>query len=318
MIKEIFNNKKRGVETELGFGTKNYNTSVRFLNRDGSLNIKRKIANRYAGFDVYHWLITTSWTRFITLVICGYVVINTLFALLYYVIGADKFGGLKLCCGIDDFLQLFFFSAQTLTTVGYGHIYPNHTIISSIAAIESMFGLLGFALATGILYGRFSRPKADIEYSNDAVIAPYQDITGFMFRLGNKGQYELIENECELSMTINNKETKKREFHTLELERKRISYLAFSWTIVHPIDDRSPLFGVTEQELLDGDAEFIVAIKSINDTISQSVFSRISYKANEVVWNAKFTPIKQIPNKDGSISIDMRDIHLIEKLQNHS
>jgi inward rectifier potassium channel len=314
MIKEIFNNKKRGAETELGFGTKNYNTSVRFLNRDGSLNIRRKIKGRYAGFDVYHWLITMSWARFTLLVFGSYIFINTVFAGIYYLIGADKFGGLKMSSGMDDFLQLFFFSAQTLTTVGYGHIYPNHTMISSISAIESMFGLLGFALATGIMYGRFSRPKADIEYSDDAVIAPYQGITGFMFRLGNKGQYELIENECELSMTINNKETKKREFHNLDLERKHINYLAFSWTIVHPIDERSPLFGLTEQELIDGDAEFIVAMKSINDTYSQAVFSRISYKANEVVWNAKFAPIKQIPNKDGSISIDMRDIHLIERL----
>jgi len=177
-----------------------------------------------------------------------------------------------------------------------------------------MFGLLGFALATGILYGRFSRPKADIVYSDQAVIAPYQGITAFMFRIGNKGQYELIENECEVALPFNNKETKKREFHLLELERKRISYLAFSWTIVHPIDDKSPLFGVTEKELLDSDAEFIIAIKSINDTYSQSVFSRISYKPYEIVWKSKFVPIKQVPNKNGSISIDMRDIHLIERL----
>ena len=314
MIKEIFNNKKKGLETEIGFGSKNYNTSVRFLNKDGSVNVKRKNIGKHVGFDVYHWLITVSWSRFISMVFGGYVVINTLFAILYYVIGADKFGGLKVCCNIDDFLQLFFFSAQTLTTVGYGHIYPNHTIISSVAAIESMFGLLGFALATGILYGRFSRPKADIEYSNNAVIAPYQEITGLMFRMANRRQNELIESECKLVLAMNNLESNKREFHNLKLEVSTINFFPFSWTIVHAIDESSPLYNVTEKELLNSDAELIVSFKAINETYSQNVYSRISYKANEVIWNAKFVPVKQEPNNDGSITINLKDIHEITSL----
>lgn len=307
-------NNKNKIETELGFGNKNYNETVRFLNRDGSVNIKRLGVGNHVSFDVYHWLITTSWKRFISIVLLGYIMINTLFALLYFIIGADKFGGITQVSGMEDFLQLFFFSAQTLTTVGYGHIYPNSTLISSIAAIESMFGLLGFALATGILYGRFSRPKADIEYSNEALISPYKDHTGFMFRIANQKQNELIELDCQLALAINNPETKKREFHFLELERQKINFLPSSWTIVHPINEVSPLYAYTEKGFEESDAEFIILLKAINDTYSQTVYSRRSYKPSEIVWNAKFTPVKSIPNNKGGISINLKDIHEFEKI----
>lgn len=311
----MFNNKKKD-ETELGFGTKKYNESIRFLNKDGSVNIKRKIDDKHIGFDIYHYLITISWAKFIILVLVSYILTNTLFAIAYFTAGADKFGGMDGITSAEKFSHLFFFSAQTLTTVGYGHIYPNSVITSSISAIESMLGLMGFALVTGLLYGRFSKPKADMAYSNDAVIAPYQGITGFMFRVANKRQNELIENECQLALAMNNKETKKREFHFLSLERNKINFLAFSWTIVHPIDDKSPLYNLSNLDLLEGDAEFIILFKAINDTYSQNVYSRMSYKANEIKWNSKFIPIKQTPNKDGSISINLKEIHEIEILQN--
>lgn len=311
----MFNNRKND-EAELGFGSKSYNKSVRFLNKDGSVNIKRKVDEKHIGFDVYHYLITISWSRFIVLVLASYVVTNTIFAFLYFFVGADKFGGLDSNTTAEKFSHLFFFSAQTLTTVGYGHIYPNSVYTSSISAIESMLGLMGFALVTGLLYGRFSKPIADIAYSNEAVIAPYRGITGFMFRIANKRQNELIENECQLALTISNKETKKREFHFLDLELAKINFLALTWTIVHPIDEKSPIYGLTYEDLKEGDAEFIILFKAINDTYSQNVYSRMSYKADEVKWNSKFIPMKQVPNTDGSISINLKEIHDIEILQN--
>ena len=150
MTKEGLNNKKTG-EEDLGFGNKNYNESVRFLNQDGSVNIKRKVSDKHIGFDIYHWLLSISWAQFFSLVFGSYVVVNTLFALVYFSIGADKFGGTEVGTGSEKFYQLFFFSAQTLTTVGYGHVYPNSVFTSSVSAIESMLGLMGFALVTGIL-----------------------------------------------------------------------------------------------------------------------------------------------------------------------
>jgi inward rectifier potassium channel len=313
MIKETLNNKKKE-SAELGFGSKNYNESVRFLNQDGTVNIKRKVTDKHIGFDMFHWLLGIKWGQFFALVFFSYGAVNTLFAIIYFSIGVDKFGGIEVGSGIENFLQLFFFSAQTLTTVGYGHIYPNSSLISTVSSIESMFGLMGFALVTGILYGRFAKPKADIQYSNKALITPYNDITGFMFRIANKKQNELIETECQLVLAINNLETKKRDFHFLDLERSKINFLPLTWTLVHPIDDKSQLYDVTQDEFNQRDGEFIILIKSITDTYFQTVYSRMSYKASEIAWNAKFVPMKQMPNKDGSISINLNDIHSYDKL----
>lgn len=312
MIKETLNNKKG--EEDLGFGNKNYNESVRFLNQDGTVNIRRKVSDKHMGFDIYHWLLSISWTQFFSLVFVSYVVVNTLFALVYFSIGADKFGGTEVGTGSEKFYQLFFFSAQTLTTVGYGHVYPNSVFTSSVSAIESMLGLMGFALVTGILYGRFSKPKADIQYSNNALVAPYQDMTGFMFRIGNRKQNELLETECQVVLAINNPETRRRDFKALELQIKKINFLPLTWTIVHPIDEKSPMLGLTEKDLYDRDAEFVILIKAITDTYFQTVYSRMSYKADEMVWNAKFVPMKQKPHNNRSLSINLKDIHDYEKL----
>ena len=313
MIKDAFNKHKKE-SAEIGFGTKNYNESVRFLNQDGTVNVKRKVSDKHIGFDLYHWLLGITWTQFFVLVFVSYVIVNTLFAIVYYLIGADTFGGMDVGAGSEKFYQLFFFSAQTLTTVGYGHIYPNSVFTSTVSSIESMLGLMGFALVTGILYGRFSKPKADLQYSNEAVVAPYKDVTGYMFRVANKKQNELIETECQVILAINNPETAKRDFHFLDLERSKINLLPLTWTVVHPIDDKSPMYGLTETDLKQRDGEFIILIKSITDTYFQTVYSRMSYKSTEIAWNAKFVPMKQMPHKDGSISINLQDIHSYEKL----
>jgi inward rectifier potassium channel len=313
MIKDVFN-KQKTETAEIGFGSKNYNESVRFLNQNGTVNVRRKVSDKHIGFDLYHWLLGISWPQFFGLVFISYVTVNTIFAVIYYAIGADKFGGLDVGSGSEKFYQLFFFSAQTLTTVGYGHIYPNSVFPSTISSIESMLGLMGFALVTGILYGRFSKPRADLQYSNEAVIAPYKEITGLMFRVANKKQNELIETECQVILAINNLETQRRDFHFLDLERSKINLLPLTWTVVHPIEDKSPLYGLSENDLNTRDGEFIILIKSITDTYFQTVYSRMSYKSSELVWNAKFVPMKQMPHKDGSISINLNDIHSYNKL----
>jgi len=313
MIKDVFNNKKRE-SAEIGFGTKNYNESVRFLNQNGTVNVRRKVSDKHIGFDLYHWLLGISWTQFFVLVFVSYVIVNTIFAFIYFAVGPNQFGGINVGSGSENFYHLFFFSAQTLTTVGYGHIFPDSVFTSTISSIESMLGLMGFALVTGILYGRFSKPKADLQYSNEAVVAPYKDITGFMFRVANKKQNELIETECQVILSINNPETSKRDFHFLDLERSKINLLPLTWTVVHPVDEKSPLFNLTQKELNARDGEFIILIKSITDTYFQTVYSRMSYKHSEIAWNAKFIPMKQMPDKNGGISINLNDIHSYDKL----
>jgi inward rectifier potassium channel len=307
---------KETEERELGFGSKNYNNSVRFLNQDGSLNVTRSGLGGINNIDIYHWLISASLKKLIAIILSSYVIINLLFAGIYYLIGAQHFGGLdaEVDSEFQKFMGLFFFSAQTITTLGYGHIYPIGNTASIAAAVESLLGLLSFAFATGILYGRFSKPTAHILYSKNMLIAPYQGKTAVMFRITNKKQYELIESEANLSISISNPETQKREFFNLKLEISKINFLALTWTLVHAIDENSPLFGLTASDLEIRDAEFIILIKAINDTYSQTVYSRNSYKYMDIIENAKFKPLKQEASKSGRLKISVTDIHLYDKL----
>lgn len=305
--------KRKEKSLELGFGTKNYQNTVRFLNKDGSVNIKRKGLKGMDNIDLYHWLITTSWKNLFFMIILSYTVTNLIFASVYYMMGYEHFGGIIGYDGPSRFMDLFFFSAQTLTTVGYGHVYPHAINVSTVAAIESMMGLLGFAMATGVLYGRFSRPKAVLLYSDKALISPYEGITGLMFRVANTKQNELIEVEASVVLAYSDPATNKREFENLPLEISKINFLPLSWTIVHPIDEKSPIYNVTIEELQIRDAELIILIKAINDTYSQTVYSRMSYKAHEFEGDAKFVPIKQEVVGEGKISINLTDIHKYNK-----
>jgi len=307
------NNRKNSKSLELGFGTKNYQQNVRFLNKDGSVNIRRAGLDGMDNIDIYHWLITTSWTNLFLMIVIAYTLTNLLFATVYYSMGYEHFGGIIGYDGPSRFLDLFFFSAQTLTTVGYGHVYPHATNVSTVAAIESMFGLMGFAMATGVLYGRFSRPKAALIYSKNVLISPYEGITGLMFRVANTKQNELIEVEANVVLSYNDPESGKREFEQLSLEINKINFLTLSWTIVHPIDEKSPIYNVSVGELEKRDAELIILIKAINDTYSQTVYSRTSYKAEEFVEKVKFVPIKREVSETGKITINLTDIHMFDK-----
>jgi len=296
---------------ELGFGTKNYHQNTRFLNKDGSVNVKRLEGDSFGRIDPYHTFLNMKWRYFIIMVLVGYFIANLFFASLYYMAGTQHFGNLA---GVDEphkFIELFFFSAQTLTTVGYGFIYPKGTVVSTIAAIESMTGLLVFALATGVLYGRFSKPKATIRYTKHAVIAPYEGITGFMFRIANATQNELIENEVQVFLAMNDLKTNQRVFLPLELETKKISFMPLSWTIVHPIDTQSPIYNYTKDDLDQADAEFIILMKAINDTFSQTVYSRTSYKSHEIIANAKFKPLQR-SQRGTKTTIDLRKMDEVE------
>jgi inward rectifier potassium channel len=304
---------KGNEQAGFGFGSKNYNQHTRFLNKDGTVNIRRLDGDFFWRIDPYHSLITMSWKRFILMVLIGYMMANVIFASLYYWAGPHNFGNLTHKDSLHEFLELFFFSAQTLTTVGYGYIYPKGTLVSTIAAIESMTGLLTFALATGILYGRFSRPQAHIRYTKHCVIAPYEGITGFMFRMANITQNELIETEIKVILVKNDLKTNQREFLPLTLEVDKISFMALSWTIVHPVDDKSPMYKLTKEDLIEADAEFMILFKAINDTYSDTVYSRTSYKAHELIENAKFIPLQRT-QRGNKVTVDLRKLDAIEKL----
>lgn len=295
-------------EKELGFGNKRYQKTVRFLNSDGSINISRGGLG-LQNIDLYNWFISSKHHVFYSILLIGYLVVNLVFGCVYYLIGAEQFGGIDTSSEFQKFISLFFFSAQTITTLGYGHIYPVGNAASVAAAFESLLGLLAFAIVTGILFGRFSRPKAHLEYSKNLLIAPYGEIKGLMFRISNKKQYELIEAEASVMLSMNDPRQGKRIFLQLPLEISKINFLTLAWTIVHPIDEKSPFYGLTVEDLEERDMEVMILMQAVNDAIAQTVYSRFSYKANDIVVGAKFRPMKTEPDAKGRLKLNVTEVH---------
>lgn len=276
---------------DLGFGTKINDAYSRLINKDGSFNIRRTNESFWARINLYNRLITMSWAQFLGWVLVFYLTTNLLFAGVYLLAGANNLKGATDQEFYGPFWKAFFFSAQTLTTVGYGHVSPASFLTSSVAAFESLVGLMTFALATGLLYGRFSRPKAYIQFSRQAVIAPYLDINGWMFRVINARANQLI--DVQLEVTLSRLETKpdgsrSRRYYNLTLERKKVAFFPTNWTLVHPITDDSPLAGCTPEDLEASDAEFLILLRATDDTFAQAVQSRYSYRYDEVRWGRKF------------------------------
>jgi inward rectifier potassium channel len=303
--------------TDLGFGTQVTNANTRLINRDGTFNVKRVNGNFWGEANFFNRMVTTHWTKFVALVFVGFILVNTLFASLYYLFCLDDLHGANNSGGMTSFMEAFFFSAQTLTTVGYGKIAPSGLIANTLASIEALLGLLGFALATGILYGRFSRPTACISFSEKALISPYLDTVGFMFRMVNARSNQLIEVNIELAFSIletlpDGRVT--RKYFGLPLERSKVNFFPISWTIVHPITEESPLWGLSEEELVARDGEFLILVRSTDDTFSQTVHARTSYHAREVVWGAKFEKMIDINQENGKTILDLSKLSDYERV----
>ncbi|QQL50960.1 ion channel [Mucilaginibacter ginkgonis] len=279
-------------EDDLGFGTQAI--SQRVVNKNGTINVKREGIPFFNTTNTYHKLISMRWPLFWLMVLSGYLITNLIFASIYVSIGIRNLNGAEGKDFLHHFLSAFFFSAQTLSTVGYGHISPSGVATNFIAAFESMMGLLAFALATGLLYGRFSRPTARIAFSDQLLVAPYQltNGKGLMFRLANKRPNLLLEVTVEMIFSYNEMVDGKpmRRFYTLPLERSHVSLLTLSWTVVHPLDENSPLHNVTREDLKNGNATFAVLVQAFDETFSQTVHARTSYMYDEMVWGARFTP----------------------------
>jgi len=280
----------------------------RAINKDGSFNVRR-IGGSWRHIHPYLHLINMSWSAFLGTVFLGYVVVNTIFATLYYALGPNQIRGADSVDGLGRFLNAFFFSAQTLTTVGYGSFAPGGIAANTLAALEAMIGLMGFALATGLLFGRVSKPSAKIGFSDNMLMAPYQDRTSLQFRVVNLRSNVLIELEASvLLMTVEGPAGQlARKYEPLTLERQRVFFFPLTWTVVHPVDETSPLFGKTAAELEALQAEVLILIKGFDDTFSQTVNARYSYRYDEIVWGAKFSPAFHIDG-DGQIVLEVDQV----------
>ena len=295
-----------------GFTEKYRGGLNRIINPDGKFNVRRRGAT-WRDVHPYLLMINASWPVFLAIIFLGYVITNLVFACVYMEIGISHLRGAVTGTEAGRFMSAFFFSAQTLTTVGYGSIAPNSFPASLAAALEALLGLMAFAIGTGLLFGRFSRPAARLAFSRRMVVAPYRSATSLQFRVANRRSNNLMEIEARmLLMTVKPSDHGlQRKYAPLALERDSIHFLPLTWTVVHPIDKASPLWGQTAEDLVRQQAEFLILIKAFDDTFFQTVHVRHSYRHDEVAWGARFVPAFE-PDDQGRMVLDLERLSEID------
>ena len=284
----------------------------RAINKDGQFNVQRT-GRTWRDLHLYLFLINASWPAFLGWVAIAFAVVNTGFAGLYMAVGIEHLKNASAPTTALSFLNAFFFSAHTLTTVGYGNMWPDGPATNTVAVIESLTGLMSFAIATGLLFGRFSRPSARIAFSETMLMAPYGDETSLQFRVVNRRSNNLIELESRmLLMTVEfNGDRLRRKYVELELERPKVLFFPLTWTVVHPITPASPLYGKTREDLEHRQAEVLILLKGFDDTFGQTVHTRYSYRYDEIVWGARFAPAFEI-EAGGNLRVEINRVGQFE------
>ncbi len=309
-------NPKATSSASTGFGDNASNYGGRFLHKNGESNTYKTglgILERYSWF---HSMLKMKGRHFFLIVLGYYISANFVFASIYYLIGVEHLSGMETVTEGDKFAEAFFFSAQTFTTVGYGRISPTGILTSAIASFEALIGLLTFAVATGLMYGRFSKPTAYIRFSSNALIAPFQNGTALMIRLAPFKNTILSDAEAKLTVGMVIEENGKmvNKFYPLSLELDKANTLNLSWTLVHKINEESPLFSLTENDLINGSGEIMVFMKAFDDMFSNTVMARTSYTFGEIIYGAKFTPMFFRDDKHQSTVLDLSLLNQYEKV----
>jgi len=296
--------RRREINDE-GFGT-SLTGPGRLVNKDGTYNIHRRGRLQVTPYQA---LVLMSWRRFWVVVLGSYFLLNALFTIAYLLVGPEEIAGLDTSSFGRVVEQLFYFSVQTFTTVGYGAIHPVGQVANLVASVEALSGFIFFGIFTGVTFARVSRPIALILFSRHALIAPYQGMASLQFRLAAKHDHKLTDVEATVIMTwVEDEDGRRvRRFRGLELERSRILMFPLNWTVVHPIDQQSPLAGLTREQLEAMQAEFLVFIKGYDETFAQTVHASTSYLWDELKWGRRFLPMYEtLPN--GHIVLDLEAI----------
>lgn len=299
-ILKSFNNKAKA-DNESGLGTNSNSNGGRFFNKDGSPNVEMMGIPLIERLNLYHTLLSLPKWKFLVVIVVAFILMNLLFAAVYLLLGIEHLNGMVAITNADKFGEAFFFSAQTFTTVGYGRINPVGFAASFVASLEALVGLLSFALITGLLYGRFARPKAYINYSNNALFAPFRGGVALMVRMVPYTKNFLVNVEAKITMNLQVLEdgVYKNKFFQLSLDIAKATTLISNWTLVHVINEESPLFNLTKEEIENGKVEMFVFVQGFDESFSNTVVSRTSYTYEEFVYGAKFLPMYH-PNDDNT------------------
>jgi inward rectifier potassium channel len=268
--------------------------------------VERISRRRDRPIDVYHHLLTIPpWALFVVLV-AVYAAFNLVFAVLFVL----QTGGIAHAAP-GSFADAFFFSVQTMATIGYGNMHPVSIYTNILVAIEVLLGMTGLALATGLVFARFSRPTARVMFSRVAVVIDHDGVPCLMFRAANQRRNQILEAQVTLMLLrdeVTGEGMEMRRFHDMEVSRPRTAMFALSWTIIHPIDASSPLYGESRESLLRSHSHIVVSISGIDEIFSQTVYARHTYEANEIRWNHRFADILTRA-EDGHRQIDYRRFH---------
>lgn len=287
-------NKKAKDNPDTGFGVQANQLGERFVRKDGSFNMRKVGWPWWKRVSLYSYILNLSWLQFLAIIVLFYFLVNVLFTMLYCLAGFDQLTGILSTTRWGRIKEVFFFSTQTFTTVGYGRINPVHQSTDVIASIQSMMGWLFFALVTGLLYGRFTKPKAYLAFTEKALISPYKEGWALMFRMvPYKNLHYLTDARVVVNVAfmITEEEKPVYKFYELKLERSRVDSLSTNWTVVHPIDADSPIVNFSQEDMETSDLELYVQVTGFDHIFSNTVIQRTSYTYPEIVWNAKFSPM---------------------------
>jgi inward rectifier potassium channel len=297
-----------------GTGASFSHRTKRIINKDGSFNVNR-LGTKTGLKDIYLIFIQMDWGPFLLLLTAGFFGMNILFAFSYFALGDGHLGVIGKVNNIDFFLRCFFFSTQTFTTVGYGAISPTSNTASLIASMEAFVGFLSFSIATGLLFGRFSRPNAKIQYSKNALITEVNGERALIFRLANMRSTPLLDLRSTVIIVISKKTDDQgiqREYKRIKLQVSNLDFLPLNWTIVHFINEESPLYTLNEKEIKNIDGEILIHLKAFDEVFSQEVHSRFSYQFNDIVLDAKFVKAYSV-KEDGEVTLDLSKINEFKK-----
>jgi len=279
----------------------------RLVGKDGSFMVHRMggISGLREGFIA---LATMPLARLVGTFVLAYLCMNFLFGAIYMAIGVEHLGNADHTSLGTRWLSALGMSIQTLTTVGYGSLFPNSAATWFVAAVEGVFGILGFSLISAVIYARFARPTTRLAYSQKALIAPFRDGWSLQMRVANRRSTMLMELEARLILVMADvdDEGERLNYYSLKLQMERVSFLPLSWTIVHPVSPESPLAGLAHEDLVQRRAEVIVIIKGVDEGYMQQVFTRHSYRYDEMIWGGRFQ--RPFSARNGIMHLDLDKI----------
>lgn len=270
-------------------------------------------ARRVGAQDLYYSLLAAGWWQLTAVAAGAYLVLNALFGLAFFLTG-----------GVENarpgsFGDAFFFSVQTLATIGYGHMYPRGVGAEVLVTLESLVGIAFAAVITGIVFAKFARPRARIMFSRNVVIAMRDGVPALMLRVANERRNHVVEAQARLAL-MRNEVTKEgepiRKVLDLPLVRSQQPSFILTWTVIHPITPDSPLYGATPEDLERWDAQIITSVVGLDETLNQTIHARYAWLHGEVLYDKRFADVIR-PLTDGSRALDYGRFHEIEELPPH-